>query len=86
MLYWRVLPEFDNFPLAKRTLIGNELITDAEAKKLSVTHVLTPEEVNRCMPIFADRVEISKRQVYWMFGARFANHDAKITTIAWEVK
>ena len=41
MLYWRVLPEFDNFPLAKRTLIGNELITDAEAKKLSVTHVLT---------------------------------------------
>lgn len=69
MKYFKVPSNLDNKPIYKIKngkkinsglfLIGNELLTDNECKKLGVnTDVLIP-------------VEISKKNIYFFFGARF---------------
>lgn len=60
MQYFRIRPEFDGLKTADgRSLIANELFTAKEFEKLKVTTSV------------ASVVEISKRNVYISFGARF---------------
>lgn len=77
MTYYKVKPEYDNCRYTridkrsgKRTwggfLVANELYTLKELKRM---------EENGCKglePYKFDPVEISKRRIYWFFGARFA--------------
>lgn len=78
MIYYRVNPAFDNTVKYKRMnnskylvndgsiLIGNELYTEKEYNRMIENYVFRiPVE-----KLFS-RVEISKRRVYWFFGARF---------------
>lgn len=70
MKYYRVKPEYDNKKryqwnnhrqgVPDGILIGNELYTPAEYKKLA-----------NC-PAWFEEVEISRKKVYFFFGARFA--------------
>ena len=76
MTYYRVKPEYDNRSnyryvgnsnlKIKRDgiLIANELYTPRERERLSVKDCVF------------DRVEISRKKVYWFFGARFAEMGA----------
>lgn len=69
MLYYKVKPNYDNAPKFKLTndhrakpdgiLVGNELYTPAERAKIA----------NGSW--FFDEVEISRKKIYWFFGARF---------------
>ena len=70
MKYYRVKPEYDNKPRYKwnnhrqgvpdgTVLIGNELYTPAEFKKIA-----------NC-PEWFEKVEVSKFRTYCFFGARF---------------
>ena len=71
MKYYRVKPQYDNKirytwnnhhqGIPNGIIIGNELYTPCEFKKLAM-----------CPECF-DVVEISKREVYPCFGARFEN-------------
>ena len=73
MKYYRVKPEYDNKSrmiwindyTAKRDSIwiANELYTGKELEK----YKRSPADI---MKMF-DAVEISKRKIYWCFGARF---------------
>lgn len=68
MVYYRVKPEFDNVPYNDKYdfLIANELWTE---KELIKKRVLFGRKITfACF----DRVEISKREIYWFLGARFA--------------
>lgn len=73
MLYYRVKPDMDN---RKRyvyvggsnqkikvdgILVGNELYTPRERERIANADK------------FFDAVEISRKNVYWFFGARFSN-------------
>ena len=70
MTYYKVKPQYDNKTrytwnnhkqgVPNGILIANELYTPKEFEKLA-----------NC-PEWFDIVEISKRSVYWFFGARFA--------------
>lgn len=73
MLYFRVKPDFDNRPRYKYVggsykvkqdgiLIANELYTPGERQRIA----------NRSE--YFEKVEISKRDIYWFFGARFSNN------------
>lgn len=73
MLYFRVKPDFDGRPRYKYVggsskvkqdgyLIAGELYTPGERQRIS----------NRSE--YFEKVEISKREIYWFFGARFSNH------------
>lgn len=71
MLYYRVKPEYDNARLLNRTtrafdlvLIGNELYTEKEWERLVLRY--------RVSGIVCEPVQISKRDTYFFFGARFA--------------
>lgn len=80
MLYYRVKPEFDNTQVLKRKgkalvcdgsiLVGNELYTEKELARLTQRAVFRG---NGCKDNKApfEAVNISKRRVYWFFGARF---------------
>lgn len=69
MKYYRVRPECDNKKryrfngqgksVPDGILIANELYTPAEYSKIANS------------PACFDIIEISKRRVYWFFGARF---------------
>lgn len=72
MLYFRVKPDMDQRARYKYIaagqkvkqdgiLIANELYTPAERAKIANADK------------FFERVEISKKSVYWFFGARFSN-------------
>lgn len=71
MKYYRVKPQYDNktrytwnkhhHGIPNGIIIGNELYTPCEFKKLAMC------------PAWFDAVEISKRAVYSFFGARFEN-------------
>ena len=78
MKYYRVRSDFDGVQVLKmgrkglkidRELIANELYTPAELKRL--TYGATFRGVKDDAIIF-DPVEISRKQTYWFFGARFA--------------
>lgn len=72
MRYYKVKEKFDGVRIIRHkrshwySLIGNELYTPAEFKKLN----------DRC-PIdnmidrYFDEVELNKFRTYWVFGARF---------------
>ena len=60
MKYYKVKPEADNRRRADGSIyVANELYTSAEAKKYNLNMA------------YVDAVEVSKRRVYWLFGARF---------------
>ena len=69
MKYYRVKPEYDNKTRYTRNnhkqsisngiLVGNELYTTKEYARLAMC------------PEWFEVVEISKRKIYWFFGARF---------------
>ena len=69
MKYYRVKPQYDNKTrytwnnrhqgISNGIIIGNELYTPCEFKKLAMC------------PAWFEVVEISKRAVYTFFGARF---------------
>lgn len=68
MLYYRVREEYDNMTVLTDIngrrfttfhIIGGELLTERERERYGV-------------PVYmCDAVEISKRRIYWCFGARF---------------
>jgi len=69
MKYYKVKPEFDNKKIYKEVnkrkeyagfYIGNELYTEKEAEKLRLNQA------------FLEPIEVSKKKIYWCFGARFA--------------
>ena len=78
MVYYRVKPQYDNITKYKRMnnskylvndgsiLIGGELYTEKEYNRMIENYVFR-------IPVdkLFERVEISKRRVYWFFGARF---------------
>jgi hypothetical protein len=67
MVYYRVKPEYDNVPYNDKHdfLIANELWTE---KELTRNRVLFGRKITfDCF----ERVEISRRKIYWFFGARF---------------
>lgn len=60
MIYYQVLPQYDNFALPKRYIyVRNELFTPAEVKKYNV-------DTNKCR-----KIECSRKKTYFFFGARF---------------
>ena len=67
MKYYRIKPEYDNARLLKRTfdgiLIGNELYTVKEWERLVLKY--------RVSEAVCDIVNISPKETYWFFGARF---------------
>lgn len=74
MKYYRIKPEYDNTRLlnrAKRTfdgiLIGNELYTVKEWEKLVLKY--------RVSKAVCDIVNISPKETYWFFGARFQDKE-----------
>lgn len=78
MIYYRVKPEYDNKTRYKWNnrgqlvptgiLIGNELYTSCEFSKIA----------NR--KAFFTPIQVSKRKVYWSFGARFEQKEEKDVT------
>lgn len=71
MKYYRIKPEYDNARLLKRTfdgiLISNELYTVKEWEKLVLKY--------RVSEAVCDIVNISPKETYWLFGARFQNKE-----------
>ena len=72
MKYYRVRPEFDNWAVGRNYyLVGNELLTAVELRELRArynNYYRVPLNFER---IF-EEVEVSKRTVYFFFGARFS--------------
>ena len=76
MTYYRVKPEHDNTQLYRigksghwerqGFLVGNELYTAKELERYEIM------QCRRIKPEMFEQVEISKRKIYWFFGARFA--------------
>lgn len=61
MKYYKVKPEADNRRRSDGSIyVANELYTEKEAEKFKLNKA------------FLDVVEVSKRSVYWFFGARFS--------------
>lgn len=65
MLYYKVKPQYDNCCKNPKIhdgniYVANELYTEKEVQK---------QNLNRS---FLKPVEVSKKKVYWFFGARFA--------------
>lgn len=66
MTYYRVREQYDNFPKNPKVkdgniLVGGELYTEKEFNKLPFVYAGAFE-----------RVEIDKKDTYFLFGARFA--------------
>ena len=71
---YRVKPEKDNVPKRKKgslaqdgIYIGNELYTETEWCKHCATHIHTEG--------ITEPVNISPKETYWLFGARFQNKE-----------
>ena len=72
MKYYRVRPEFDNFTAGRNYyLVGNELYTPAELRRLEARYNAYYRNHINFSRIF-EEVEVSKRSVYFFFGARFS--------------
>ena len=71
MKYYRIKSEYDNARLLKRTfdgiLISNELYTVKEWERLVLKY--------RVSEAVCDIVNISPKETYWLFGARFQNKE-----------
>lgn len=79
MQYYKVKADYDNIRLYRceagkykyiRFLIGGELYTEKELEKV-LKNCTFLNAKNRCF----DLVEISKKSIYWLFGARFENKE-----------
>lgn len=85
MLFWEVKPEYDGTIVTKtdrkgqqtvrRSLIGNELYTDKELKRLMNSAALWGNRVKDDTIIF-DGVDIKKGNTFWSFGVRFKCKEA----------
>lgn len=72
MKYYRVRPEFDNFAIGRGYyLVGNELLTHAELRNLETRCLAWYQNPLNFSRMF-EEVEVSKRTVYFFFGARFS--------------
>lgn len=73
MKYYRVRPEFDNKQVAcdGYYLVGNELYTPAELRGLETRYKAYYRNPMNFSRMF-EEVEVSKRTVYFFFGARFS--------------
>lgn len=60
MKYYKIKKEYDN----KKRIDGNILVQDELYTEKEKEHFHIPEE-------FCEVVEVSKRKIYWVFGARF---------------
>lgn len=77
MLYYRVRPEYDNKGRIKRgrggipeydgIYIGGELFTAKEVEKEYNSHI-----VGIAREKLFEAVNVSRKSVYWFFGARFS--------------
>lgn len=64
MTYYRVPRTLDNVPNKKiGILVGNELFTYKELIKYNLL-----DRINEL-----EQVDVSKKSIYWFFGARFAS-------------
>ena len=71
MLYYKVKTPDKLYRFNGLQTVPNELYTQAEVKRYSV-----PDKHGcRMRPEWLEPVNISKRRVYWFFGARFAMED-----------
>lgn len=73
MKYYKVRPQFDNKQVTRNGyyLVGNELYTPAELRKLEARyHAYYRNPIN--FALMFEEVEVSKRSVYFFFGARFS--------------
>lgn len=72
MTYYRVKPEFDN--RARYVYIGSSNLKIRRDGILIANELYTPRERERLAVTdkHFDEVEISRKSVYWCFGARFA--------------
>lgn len=62
MKYYKVKAEADNKRRSDGSIyVANELYTEREADKLNLNKN------------FLEVIEVSKKSVYWFFGARFSN-------------
>lgn len=76
MTYYRVKPEYDN--RANYRYVGNSNVKIKRDGILIAHELYTPRERERIAvkdSVF-DKVEISRKKVYWFFGARFAEMGA----------
>lgn len=62
MLYYKIPEEYDNKYIGSHMLVGSELYTHKELQKLGIFDAVKK---------IAVPLEISKRRIYWLFGARF---------------
>lgn len=76
MLYMKVKPEADQFVIDKKfnILIANELYTVKEFEKLRYEFMKMGGSTAKLKDKF-ELVDISKKKIYWLFGARFAMED-----------
>ena len=78
MKYYKVRPEFDNKHVtADYFLVGNELYTTAELRRLESRYnryYRTPLNFHRMF----EEVEVSKRSVYFFFGARYSDSTGSV--------
>ena len=74
MLYMKVKPEADQFVIDNKfnILIANELYTIKEFEKLRYNFMKNGGSTQQLKNKF-ELVEVSKKQVFWFFGARFSN-------------
>ena len=74
MKYYKVKADFDQFKIDGNGnfLIANELYTEKEVDKIRKKYEHFYRRVYNFDRIF-EVVEISKRKIYWCFGARFAS-------------
>ncbi len=80
MKYYKVRKQYDNTQVTKcnrsgkiiidRFLVGNELYTPAEFRKLTRGATFRGNGVKDDTVIF-DLVEVNKNNTFWFFGARF---------------
>lgn len=73
MKYYKVRPEFDNKRVTRNGyyLVGNELYTPAELRRLETRYKAYYRNPMNFSRMF-EEVEVSKRTVYFCFGARFS--------------
>lgn len=73
MIYLRVKPQYDNYRrnIKGDIFVGNELYTIKEFEKIKKEY---HKNISDFYDIF-EQVSISKKRVYWFFGARFEMED-----------
>ena len=77
MQYYKVKPQYDNKP--RFVYAGNSNLKIRSDGILIADELYTPRERERVAmkEEFFERVEISRKKVYWLFGARFENMEVK---------